>query len=129
MNTQQGIVDRIREQAKKSGLKLSFLCDLCVPGGYNPSYLSEVSRGKRRISAEVINNFAEVLRVTPAHLLGEAVAPGQQEKPAGVSTSGLTQEQQEVIRLFAQAPPELRQAALAVLKSGAPQTPAQDEQE
>lgn len=85
--------------------------------------------------AEVLQRIADYFGVTVDYLLGNVSEPflsldergilhidegalvGTEKKPTPVSEDGLDAEQSEIVRLYKAAPPALRAAALAVLRS------------
>lgn len=71
--------------------------------------------GKREPDLKTIRRIAEVLEVTTSYLIGE-----NEKKPTPVSGDGLTEDQKEWSNAWDQASPELRRAAMAVLRSGGP---------
>ena len=103
---------------------------ICKERGTNPTVAGEKSgAGKSLVtqlktrgimpSIEKFQMLAEYLGVTTSELLGE-------EKPTPEGGSGLSEEQLEVIRRYDAAPPALRAAALAVLKSAEEQDKVQN---
>lgn len=91
----------------------------CVESGVGSSFLPDIKRG-RIPSVEKVQMLAAYLGVTTSELLGE------EKKPTPVSEDGLSEEQLELIDLFESAPPALRAAALAVLRSAEGQDKPQD---
>lgn len=75
-----------------------------------------------------ISRLADILQVTPAALMGweDLDAPTGKQEPATQAGSGFTPEQAELIRLFQAASPEIRAAALAVLRSAEAADKARD---
>lgn len=108
------VIDRIKSLSKEKGIKLSFLCEKL---GLRRGYFSDCANGKDRLTDERISVIADALGTTPAYLMGET---DQKEKPTGNDADGLTAEMRELLTLFDAASPEIRAAALAVLKSGGP---------
>ncbi len=78
--------------------------------------------GKREPSFNTVNQIANFFHVSTDYLLGHEE---KQEKPTPVSGDGLSEEQLEVIRRYEAAPPALRAAALAVLRSAEEQDKVQ----
>ena len=107
-------IDRISELAKEKGVSKSHLCALV---GRKPYYLVDLSKHGTQPPAETVAVWADALGTTPAYLMGET---DQKEKPTGNDADGLTAEMRELLSLFDAASPEIRAAALAVLKSGGP---------
>lgn len=106
----QDIASRIKAQLKQQGKSAKdMLTDLDM--GINA--ISEFSKGKQ-MSCISLARIADYLDCSVDYLIGRDM---QQKKPAPENGDGLTEEQQEIVRLFAGATPELRAAALAVLKS------------
>lgn len=75
-----------------------------------------------------IGRLADILQVTPAALMGweNPDTPTGKREPTAQAGSGFTQEQAELIRLFQAASPEIRAAALAVLRSAEAADKARD---
>ena len=69
---------------------------------------------------EDLRRIADFFGVSTDYLLGR-----KEKRPAPKDGDGLSQEQLELIRLFGNASPELRAAALAVLRSAEGQDKAQ----
>ena len=71
--------------------------------------------GKREPDLKTIRRIADCLEVTTAYLIDE-----NEKKPTPVSGDGLSEEQKAWSTAWDQASPELRRAAMAVLRSGEP---------
>lgn len=120
--------------------------DLCKERGISPSKAAEeIGINKASVTswkkkgytprAEILQRIADYFGVTVDYLLGNVSEPflsvdkkgilhidddafaGIKKKPTPVSEDGLNMEQLELVRLFEAAPPALRAAALAVLRS------------
>ena len=72
---------------------------------------------------EQLEKIADYFDVTIDYLLGRE---GSKEKPTPTDGDGLSEEQLEIVRLFKSAPPALRAAALAVLRSAEGQNSVPD---
>lgn len=103
---------------------------ICKERGTNPTVAGResgagetmVTNLKRKGTLPSIEKFqllAQYLGVTTSELLGE------EEKPTPTYGDGLSEEMLEVIRRYKAAPPALRAAALAVLRSAEEQGKAQ----
>lgn len=90
----------------------------CIESGVGSSFLPDIKRG-RIPSVEKVQMLATYLGVTTSELLGE------EKTPTPVSEDGLSAEQADLVKLFEAAPPSLRAAALAVLRSAEGQDKAQ----
>lgn len=108
-------VQNVKMLCLKKGIRPT---NACKESGVGGSYLSDINRG-RVPSVASVQKLAEYLGVTTSELLGE-------EKPTPEGGSGLSEEQLEVIRRYDAAPPALRAAALAVLKSAEEQDKVQN---
>lgn len=114
MNTFQRI-DFLR---KSKGITLKFLNE-SIPNGYRGK-LTELKNGKTTLSVSDLECLTRLLDTSIDYLLGKTDDPapsGQTEKPTSSLEDGLSAEAKELIRLFDLASPEIRSAALAVLKS------------
>ena len=107
-------IDRLVALAKEKGVSKSHLSALVGRGNY---YIRDLAKSGTQPSAETVAVWADALGTTPAYLMGET---DQKEKPTGTDADGLTAEMRELLSLFDAASPEIRAAALAVLKSGGP---------
>lgn len=102
--------DRLEELISESGkTKVS----LCKKINKCPTYLRDAKKQNTDISGETLRILAEELGTSIEYLTGET----NEKKPIPVSEDGLSSEAKEIIRLYDLASPELRSAALAVLKS------------
>jgi len=63
--------------------------------GMNAKYLSEVERGERNLSVDLLAALADVLEVSPAELLADEQHPSREELIAGI------------VRLCRPMPPDL----------------------
>lgn len=100
-------IDRIEALAKEKGMSLSFLCGKL---GLARNYLSEVKKGKTKISGDRLAIIADILNTTPEYLKGETDI---KEKPAGNKADELDQEFSDLI---AQLSPEQRELVKAQIK-------------
>lgn len=69
------IINRILDTAKEKGISQAFICQRL---GLRRSYLSDVKKGKDRISNERLTVIADILDTTPEYLKGETE---QKKKP------------------------------------------------
>ena len=92
---------------------MSHLCSLC---GRERNYLALCALGKDRLTPERLVIIADALDTTPEYLRGET---DKKEKPASVSTDGLSLELQELIRLCV-GNPDLTTALLALARNPEP---------
>lgn len=100
----------LRTARKSKGLTMK---ELGEKVGVSESAISQYETGKREADFETLLKIGEVLDCSIDYLLrGE-----QEKKLTPVSEDGLNVEQLELVRLFESAPPALRAAALAVLRS------------
>ena len=112
-------VKMLRVARKEKGLTMK---ELGEKVGVSESAISQYETGKREADFETLLKIGEVLECSVDYLLrGE----GTKKRPAPMDGDGLSQEQLELIRLFGNASPELRAAALAVLRSAEGQNKAQ----
>ena len=94
----EGLGDYLKEQRVKARLSLRQLADLA--GVSNP-YLSQIERGLRRPSAEVLQQIAKALRISAEQLYVRAgiVAPGDGAAStvelAVLGDTGLTERQKQ----------------------------------
>lgn len=82
--------------------------------------MTDLKNGKTTLSDAQLTEIAKIVGTTTDYLLGKTDDPtplGEEKKPTSVSEDGLSEEAKEIIRLYDLASPELRSAALAVLKS------------
>ena len=79
--------------------------------GLDKSFISNIEARGSIPSVEKVQRLAAYLGVTTSELLGE------EKEPTPVIEDGLNAEQTDLVRLYDAAPPALRAAALAVLKS------------
>ena len=102
-------IERVRKLCKERHIRISKIeSDLGFGNGYfNP-------KNVKSISSDRVLPIAEYLGVTVEYLL-----TGEEKNPA-------PEGREELIRLFEAASPELRAAALAVLKSAEARPTAQD---
>lgn len=87
--------------------------------GCGQDFIPNMERKKSAPSYIKVQKMAYYLGMTTSELLGEEI------KPTSNYGDGLNEEQLEVIRRFEDAPPALRAAALAVLRSAEEQDKAQ----
>lgn len=109
-------VQNIKRYCDQKGIKPT---NACKESGVGSSFLSDVIHRGRTPSVVHVQLLAQYLGVTTSELLGEEI------KPTPTNGDGLSEEMVEVIRRFAAAPPALRAAALAVLRSAEEQGKAQ----
>lgn len=110
------IVNNIQQICKERGTTPT------VAGRESGAGKDLVSQMKKRgilPSIEKMSLLASYLDVTTSELLGE------EKTPTPVSEDGLSAEQADLVKLFEAAPPSLRAAALAVLRSAEGQDKAQ----
>lgn len=100
-----GIADRIRSLCEANGMTINKLEKLLGIGRGN------IARwDKHKPSVEKVQAVANYFGVSTEYIL-----TGEEKKP--VTETNLTDEQQELVKLFDSASPELRAAALAVLRA------------
>lgn len=101
----------LRTARKEKGLTMK---ELGEKVGCSESAISQYETGKREADFETLLKIGEVLDCSVDYLLrgGE-----QKEKPTPEEGDGLSAEQAEIVKLYEAAPPALRAAALAVLRS------------
>lgn len=103
----------MRAARKAKGLTMKELGKLV---GVSESAISQYETGKREMDYETLLKIGEVLECSADYLLrGE-----KQKKPTPVSGDGLSEERKAWSIAWDQASPELRRAAMAVLRSGEP---------
>ncbi len=108
----------LRTARKQRGMTMKELGEMV---GVSESAISQYETGKREADFETLLKIGEVLDCSIDYLLrGEE---GKKSPPP--IEDGLNAEQVELIRLFETAPPALRAAALAVLKSAEEQSKVQ----
>lgn len=108
----------------------SRLTALCAEHGVKiTNVVSELKMGSGNLSnwkagrmprGESLSKLADYFHVSTDYLLGRTDDPspvGKEKEPTPVSEDGLTAEQADLVSLYKAAPPSLRAAALAVLKS------------
>jgi len=108
-------VQNIKNLCMKKGIKPT---NACIESGVSRSFISDINRGQTP-SVEKVQMLAQYLGVTVSELLGEG-------KPTPGDGDGLNEEQLEIVKLYESAPPALRAAALAVLRSSEGQGKAPD---
>lgn len=101
------IIDTVLQLAKEKGISQAFICNKL---GLSRNYLSEVKKGKTKISDDRIATIAVILNTTPEYLKGET---NQKEKPAGESTDGQDAEFYDLIKKLS---PEQRELVKAQIK-------------
>ena len=101
------IIDTVLQLAKEKGISQAFICNKL---GLSRNYLSEVKKGKTKISDDRIATIAVILNTTPEYLKGET---DQKEKPAGESTDGQDAEFYDLIKKLS---PEQRELVKAQIK-------------
>lgn len=110
---------RIREVRLQSGISQK---ELATAIGVAPNTLSQYESGKRAPDFDTMGRISDYLHVSVDYLLGLG-----REKPIPEDEDGLNAEQSELVRLYEAAPPALRAAALAVLRSAEAQSKVQGE--
>lgn len=101
------MVDVIRRLCKERGKTLFSLEQECNLANGS---INKWDRSSPSISKVIA--VADALDVSVSYLIGK-----HKEKPTPVSGDGLSVEQTEIVRLFESVSPEIRAAALAVLRS------------
>ena len=102
---------RIKNLREEVGLtQLAFAKILNI----NNSTLCQYENGDRMPSDDIKGRIADHFCVSMDYLMGRT---NVREKPAPADGDGLTEEQMEIVKLYAAAPDALRAAALAVLRS------------
>lgn len=105
------ITERINLLLKEKGISKEEFYKKC---SITSSAYSQWNTGKTEPKSASIKKIAEFLNVSYQWL---RFGIGKKGKPIPVSEDGLSNEAKEIIRLYDLASPELRSAALAVLKS------------
>ncbi len=113
------MVEKIKELCKKQGISIS---RLEKEVGLGNGTIGKWEKFNRRPKYESLKSIANVLDVSISELTGDE----QKENPTLVSEDGLDATQTELVRLFKSAPPALRAAALAVLRSAEDQSKVPD---
>ena len=96
--TVETLGDYLREQRLKSQLSLRQLAD---QAGVSNPYLSQIERGLRRPSAEVLQQIAKALRISAEQLYVRAGILDPDDEPAGsvelavLADPGLTERQKQ----------------------------------
>lgn len=101
------LVQNIKKICEAKGIKPAIALR---ESGLDKSFINSIERGSEP-SVGKVQKLAAYLGVTTSELLGE------EKEPTPVSEDGLTAEQADLVSLYKAAPPSLRAAALAVLKS------------
>ena len=102
------IIDSVLHLAKEKGVSQAFICNKL---GLSRNYLSEVKKGKTKISDDRLSIIADILDTTPEYLKGETDV---KEKPTGKSADGLSEYETSVLAWFRSLPPEKRAAILEI---------------
>src|SRR6201992_1993614 len=93
----RGLGDYIREQRRSAQISLR---QLATNAGVSNPYLSQIERGLRKPSAEVLNQIAKALRVSAEVLYVQAgmLEPGEanQVRDAVVTDTAITERQKQV---------------------------------
>ncbi len=112
---------RVRELREAKGLQQKELAiDLCV----SQPTISDWESGRKIPSSRSTKKLADYFNVSIDYLLGR---DDEKNAPAPKDGDGLDAEQVEIVKLYEKAPPALRAAALAVLKSAEGQSKAPDD--
>ena len=101
-------VQNVKQACKAKGVKPTVAC---YDSGVGRSFINNIEARGQVPSVEKVQMLAAYLGVTTSELLGE------EKEPTPASEDGLSAEQAELVNLYQSAPPALRAAALAVLKS------------
>lgn len=101
------MVDKIRRLCREQGKNLFALEKECGLGNGTINKWDRSSPSVAKVAA-----VADALGVPMSYLIDE-----QQKKPTPEEGDGLSAEQAEIVKLYEAAPPALRAAALAVLRS------------
>lgn len=112
--------DRLDELIRETGKKKIYLCkkiNKC------PTYLRDAKKQNTNIKGEDLLTLAAELGVVPEYLTGET---DEKIKTTDQVVGGLSDVQKELIRLYDLASPDLRLAALAVLRSAEADGKVQD---
>ena len=104
---------RFKQLCKQHGLSGAYIANRL---GKARSFFTDLKNGKFQISQSDLEIVSSLLHTTPAYLMGETDDPGEKKEPTGENTSGLSDEDRELIEAFRAASPEKRQAILALLK-------------
>lgn len=100
----------LRTARKEKGLTMK---ELGEKVGVSESAISQYETGKREADFETLLKIGEVLDCSVDYLLRGR----DEKKPTPEEGDGLSAEQAEIVKLYEAAPPALRAAALAVLRS------------
>lgn len=110
----------LRSARKAKGLTMK---ELGAMVGVSESAISQYETGKREMDFETLLRIGEILDCTADYLLRGEDTKKRAHPQEG---DGLDKERSEWSTAWDQASPELRRAAMAVLKSGEPRSDAQD---
>lgn len=108
---------RMKQRRKELGLSAERIADAL---GVSPATIYRYEKGDiEKVPGDILEPLADILHTTPAALMGweSPDTPAGKQEPAAQAGSRFTPEQAELIRLFQAASPEIRAAALAVLRS------------
>lgn len=112
--------DRFEALRAEKGITKKFIADAL---GKKDVIFHAWKTNKSRPSAEQLRIVADILDTTPAYLMGETDI---KEKAPAQKGEGLTDEQNELVRLFQNADPAYRAAALALLREAEAAHKSQD---
>lgn len=115
-------MNRLKELRLQNGYKTQN--DLAKVLFVNQTAVSQWERGVTLPSSQMLLKLSELYGESVDYILGRTDQVAEKQ-PTPVSEDGLSAEQLEVIRRFEAAPPALRAAALAVLRSAEEQDKVQ----
>lgn len=101
---------RLKELRTKRGL---YQKDIAAMLGIDRTTYVKYETGTSEPNFQMLLKLAEIYDVSTDYLLGRE----HKKKPTPEDGDGLDAEQAEIVKLFVSAPPALRAAALAVLRS------------
>lgn len=111
-------MNRFKEMRLAKGFKTQKeLADILF---VNQTAVSQWERGVTTPSSQMLPKLSELYGVSINYLLGQTDNPmltGEEKEPTPEEGGGLNDEQMEIVSLYKSAPPVLRAAALAVLRS------------
>lgn len=112
---------RLKELRLEKGLYQKEVASIL---GVDRTTYSKYESGTSEPNFEMLLKISQLFNVTTDYLLGQT-NEREEKQPTPVTEDGLSEEQLEVIRRFEAAPPALRAAALAVLRSAEEQDKVQ----
>lgn len=104
-------IDKIETLAKEKGMSLSFLCGKL---GLARNYLSEVKKGKTKISDDRLAIIADILNTTSEYLKGETDI---KEKPTSAQADELSETVKKIVDVASTLPQEKQSLVLELIRS------------